>query len=335
MIEWLQLTKNRQIEILNLVSTKTGLPAYSIEKDWWVTLALKGAFSTEWAKYLVFKGGTSLSKSCGLIDRFSEDIDLVLDREVLGFSGDLSRNKIKELRKASCKFTSDPFREAIGQALVSMGVDKGLFSLSAQSTQDSDRDPQVLELNYKSVLYKDNYIQEAVLIEVGARSLREPSRQKEIVSIIGGELPDQPFSGSAFSIETVDPARTFLEKAFLLHEEFSKPADKVRNERMSRHLYDLDRLMDTEHGILALSDTNLYRSIIEHRGKFNLVRGIDYSGHHPARINFVPPDKLMQDWEQDYKAMQNSMIYGESKNFDTLISRIIELRDRFRKIKLV
>lgn len=108
-------------------------------------------------------------------------------------------------------------------------------------------------------------------------------------------MPDQPFSGSAFSIETVDPARTFLEKAFLLHEEFSKPADKVRNERMSRHLYDLDRLMDTEHGILALSDTNLYRSIIEHRGKFNLVRGIDYSGHHPARINFVPPDKLMQD----------------------------------------
>ncbi|MEJ7693708.1 nucleotidyl transferase AbiEii/AbiGii toxin family protein [Daejeonella sp.] len=334
MIEWLELTKNRQIEILNLVSAKTGLPAYSIEKDWWVTLALKAAFSSEWTKYLVFKGGTSLSKSWGLIDRFSEDIDLVLDREVLGFSGDLSRNKIKELRKASCKFTSDPFREAIGQALVSMGVDKELFSLSAQATQDSDRDPQVLELNYKSVLVKGNYIQEAVLMEVGARSLREPSRQREIVSIISEELPDQPFSGSAFSVETVDPARTFLEKAFLLHEEFCKPADKVRIERMSRHLYDLDRLMDTEHGILALGDTDVYRSIIEHREKFNLIKGIDYSGHHPTRISFVPPDDLMQDWEQDYKAMQNSMIYGESRDFATLIGRIIELRDRFRKIKL-
>lgn len=334
MIEWLRLSKNRQIEILNLVSNRTGLPAYSIEKDWWVTLALKAAFDTPWSKSLVFKGGTSLSKSWGLIDRFSEDIDLVLDREVLGFSGDLSRSKIKELRKASCRFISDPFREAIEEVLLTMGVDKDLFSLSAQPTQDSDRDPQVLELIYKSVLDVDNYLKEAVLIEVGARSLREPSRQRPILSIIAHELPGQPFSGPIFNIETVDPTRTFLEKAFLLHEEFSKASDKVRSDRMSRHLYDLDRLMDTEHGHSALSNPDLYRSIIEHREKFNLVKGVNYNNHHPSLINFIPPEDLISVWEEDYKAMQNSMIYGESKTFKALMQRMAELKNRFRKITL-
>ena len=93
--EWLKISKDRRIEILNQASNTTGLPAIAIEKDWWVTLALKVAFSTKWAPNLVFKGGTSLSKSWQLIERFSEDIDLSLEREVLGFTGDLSKNKLK------------------------------------------------------------------------------------------------------------------------------------------------------------------------------------------------------------------------------------------------
>lgn len=334
MTEWLQLNEKRQVEILNLVSNKTGLPAYAIEKDWWVTLALKAVFSTEWNSNLVFKGGTSLSKSWALIERFSEDIDLVLDRDVLGFAGELSKNKIKELRKASCKFISNSFRDGIEQALLVMGVDSSLFTLQAQIVEDSDRDPQILELNYKTVLEKSNYLREAVLVEVGARSLREPSGQREINSIIGNEIPGQPFSGLPFTIETVNPKRTFLEKAFLLHEEFCKPTNNIRYDRMSRHLYDLDRLMDTEHGKAALEDTSLYISIVEHREKFNAVRGIDYSRHSPVQINFVPPNEVIKAWEQDYKSMQDSMIYGESKSFEQLIKRMNELKDRFRQIKM-
>lgn len=98
MIAWLQHTPERQQELLGLASSRSGLPAGAIEKDWWVTLALNAIFQTPWAAGLVFKGGTSLSKSWGLIDRFSEDIDLVLDRAILGYPEDLSKTKIKALR---------------------------------------------------------------------------------------------------------------------------------------------------------------------------------------------------------------------------------------------
>ncbi len=330
MIEWLQLPEKRRIEILNAVSARTGLPENAIEKDWWVTLALKVTFSTKWAKNIVFKGGTSLSKSWDLIERFSEDIDLALDREALGFTGDLSNSQMKNLRKASYKFISCDFKNAIEEQLLEMEVSPDIFSLTAQASKDSDRDPQLLELQYKSILDKTSYIAEKVLIEIGARSLREPSSNRKIQSIIGNTFPEQSFGDQPIFVETVDPKRTFLEKTFLLHEEFLKPTELIRHGRMSRHLYDLERLMDTIHGSAALADKALYQSIIEHRKKFNQLRGMDYSLHIPSKINFIPPVGVINLWEEDYRLMRNSMIYGKAKDFQELIKRLEELTERFR-----
>ena len=78
---WLTLSKERRIEILNQATEFTGLPSAAIEKDWWVTLALNASFSLPYSKNIVFKGGTSLSKGWNLIERFSEDIDLAIDRK--------------------------------------------------------------------------------------------------------------------------------------------------------------------------------------------------------------------------------------------------------------
>jgi len=316
-----------------LVSNRTGLPAIAIEKDWWVTVALYAIFQTEWSEQLVFKGGTSLSKAWQIIERFSEDIDLVLDRSVLGFSGDLSKSKISDLRKRSCAFTSGPFRAAITAQLLQMGVPEALFKLTPKEVKSSDTDPQVLILEYHSVLEKGEYLKEAVLIEVGARSLREPAEMCEISSIISATLKDAAIAGAPFSVLTVIPARTFLEKIFLLHEEFNRPGEKAIRDRMSRHLYDLERLMDTEHGKQAIADAHLYQTIVEHREQYNTVRGLDYTKHHPHTIDFIPPDEVLQPWESDYKAMQQNMIYGDSLPFAKLIVRLEELRGRFRTLK--
>ena len=134
-------------------------------------------------------------------------------------------------------------------------------------------------------------------------------------------------------VETVEPRRTFLEKAFLLHEEFLKPEEQIRHERMSRHLYDLERLMDTVHGNEALKDMALYDNIVAHRKKFNLLRGIHYDLHTPSKINFIPPKGKLPVWEEDYRQMRNSMIYGKALEFKKLISRMEELTERFRKIE--
>jgi hypothetical protein len=123
-----------------------------------------------------------------------------------------------------------------------------------------------------------------------------------------------------------------LPLTFLLHEVFQKPPDTRKAERMTRHLYDLEKLMDTEHGKAALKDTDLYTSIVKHREKFTPVRGINYANHNPDKIDFIPLESVVGEWEKDYKTMQESMIYGDSLKFDKLIDRLIVLRSRFRLI---
>ena len=98
MNNWLSLTRDQQLNLFNQTSDATGLPSYSIEKDAWVTLVLRMLFTSELSEHIVFKGGTSLSKCYNLIERFSEDIDLAIDREFFGFEGDLTKGEIRRLR---------------------------------------------------------------------------------------------------------------------------------------------------------------------------------------------------------------------------------------------
>lgn len=334
MIEWLNITDERKKKILQQATNATGLPPHAIEKDWWVTLALRALFSTQWANNLVFKGGTSLSKAWGLIERFSEDIDLAIDREVLGFpSTFVSKEQVAKLRKTASDWIAGPFREELQSTLIRLGVPMGAFDLTVQETEVEDRDPQVLILSYPSC-YKgqhDEYIREQVLIEIGARSLREPSSLRAISTILSTVFSSQDFAGSPFEVTVVEPHRTMLEKVFLLHEEFLQPPEKGRYIRLSRHLYDLERLMDTEHGERALTDHALYDSIIQHRQEFNMIRGLDYSFHGHDYVNMIPPSDVIARWEEDYRQMQTNMIYGRAPNFPELIERLTVLRTRVRQ----
>ena len=332
MSNWLQLTKEQRLDTIYEVSRQSGLPIQAIEKDWWVTLALKAVFQTPYAKYLLFKGGTSLSKSWNLIERFSEDIDLAIDRDILGYTGNPTNSQIKKLKKKACEFISNELRDAIEAQLLQSGIPATAFRLTAAEVIDTDKDPQQLILAYDSLLDPVDYIKSEIQIEISGRSLKEPWSNRLVQSLIDTGYAGQPFTGEPFEVPTVEPRRTFLEKAFLLHEEFSKPTEKIRSGRMSRHLYDLDVLMDTEHGTGALADPELYYSIIEHRAVFNRLPGIDYNTHSPASIYFIPPPSVIADWEADYKTMRETMFYGETKSFADLIIRLQVLLERFRAI---
>ena len=329
--DWLKISEERRIEILNQASNTTGLPAIAIEKDWWVTVALKASFALKYSPNIVFKGGTSLSKGWNLIERFSEDIDLAIDKKFFGFEGDISKSQIKNLRKISCEFISTTFLEDLTKQFTGWKVIDEC-KLNAQPIKDSDKDPQVIEIHYNSVFDKSDYLPQRVLIEVSSRSLMEPSENREINSILSATFPNQEFATEPFSISTVLPKRTFLEKIFLLHEEFLQDTAKIRIDRLSRHLYDLEKLMDTEHGKAAIKDTELYNGIVTHREKFNPLRGLDYSNHIPSKIIIIPPDTVIKEWEKDYQAMIQNMIYGDPLNFDNLIKRIQELQKRINAI---
>lgn len=330
MKDFINLSKKDKLNIFNQTSERIGLLSSAVEKDWWVTLSLNIIFSLPYANQIVFKGGTSLSKAWNLIERFSEDIDLAIDRNYLGFDGELSKTQVKKLRKASYSFIGTDFYKDINKKLIELGLSN--YELVVQETKNTDTDPLVIELRYESITAKSEYLRPRVLIEVGARSLMDPVDNKTIISMVSSEFKELPFAEKEIEIPVVSPKRTFLEKIFLMHEEFQKETKFIRVERMSRHLYDLEKLMDTVHGKEALKDVELYNTIVKHRKNFNVLRGIDYANHLPKLINIIPPVGTIKDWANDYKTMQESMFYGDTISFDKLMERIDELNTRINRV---
>lgn len=322
MTNWLSLTQKQQIDLLNQTGSQTGLPPFAIEKDAWVTLVLRMLFNSEISSHLVFKGGTSLSKAYNLIKRFSEDIDFAIDRDYLGFGGHLSKGEIRKLRRKSHEFSVNEFPEIMQKEFSEYGIGKYLFEIEVPNTEVSDQDPEIIYVNYKSVLEKENYLPSRVLVELGARSLMEPYESKKILSIIDANYSDVDFSEKDFTLNTVIPEKTFLEKLILLHEEFQKPVEKIKYHRMSRHLYDIQQIMKTEYGKKALNNIELFENICLHREKFTPVKTVNYKTLTLESLNFLPPDDFMDLYLKDYKEMQTSMIYGESPEFDNLIDQL-------------
>lgn len=333
MTKWIDLELLERKVILQQVAEKEHLPEYAIEKDWWVSMTLKALFQTSCKDYLEFKGGTSLSKGWHLIDRFSEDIDLALNYRF--FVPRLDNNtQLKNLRKKSRKFIVDTLAEDLDSKLKALGLSgyevRPEVNDDAGNPISSDADPTVIYVNYSSVSSDTSpYVPPRVKVEISCLSMDEPFEMRDISSIISSCYPDDDQESNC-SIPVVLPSRTFLEKAFLLNEEFQK--DEPRSLRMTRHLYDLERLMDTEFGRKALSDMELYGKIVEHRRKFYHVGYADYDKDYPEMIEFLPPARCVKQWKADYGEMLTHFVYGSSLSFEELLVRIAELQNRFRNI---
>lgn len=329
--EWFQLPDETKVRLFAETSRQIGLPSSSAaEKDWWVVQTLAVIFSMDYANALIFKGGTSLSKGWNLIQRFSEDIDLALDREFLGFTGELTKGDIKKLRRKSYQFITEVFTEELKAKFAELDFKD--VTVKYREVENHDQDPLIIEIYYNKLTETDTYLKPGVLVEVGCRSLKEPFTQRTFGAFISEIYADRPFADKPITISVVNPERTFLEKIFLLHEEFQKDPEKIRVERLSRHLYDIEKLSQTEYAEIALRDTELYNIIVKHRSKFTAISGIDYNNHRPENIKFIPPDSLLPLWEKDYQDMTASMIYGQPLTFDELINRLTELQKRINTI---
>ena len=331
--QWANLSKNDRLAILTEVAQKIGLPENAVEKDYWVSMVLKALFSLPFSKNLVFKGGTSLSKGWHLIERFSEDIDLAVNPAQFGFEGtEFSKSKRDKLRRKSKNFVETELKDSLLDSLNALGLEKHI-KVEAEETSVSDKDPMVLYINYKSVLpEKEDYILEKVKLEVSCRSLMEPSESLRMRSMIADSMPDESFAEEEFDVNTADPRRTFLEKVFLLHEEFNRPGGCTRLDRLTRHMYDIERMMDKSFVESAINDPELYTGIVRHRSIMTAWHGMDYKSHHPSRINFIPPDSVKNVLIDDYKKMQDFFIYGDSPTYKDLVSRLKDLLYKFRQV---
>ncbi len=335
MIGWLKLTDEQRRTSIAQAAIISGITAKAIEKDWWVTLTLKALFESPYAKFFIFKGGTSLSKGWKLIERFSEDIDIALDPMAFGkeYKNNPSHTYVKTLKKDGCAFTSTVLLDALKAQFVHLGIPMKDISIEAENVDEKipDKDPQTLFVKYKSLYPPHGYIADEVKVEFSVRSLKDPYEDVNIESILSNVFPNIAYEEIAFKVVAVQPRKTFLEKVFLLHEKFQNlNPDKIKIERLSRHLYDLVKIMDTEAGKQVLKDYEHYRTLVEHRRNYIRLSGVDYDTLNYSTLSFIPPDSVLEMFRQDYGAMQAAMIYGESPDFDTLIEKLRLLTGRFR-----
>ncbi|MGB3342693.1 MAG: nucleotidyl transferase AbiEii/AbiGii toxin family protein [Aequorivita sp.] len=328
MNDFIDLTNEQKAKIFTQTGVRAGLPAFAIEKDWWVTEMLRIVFSLPYAEAFVFKGGTSLSKGYDLINRFSEDVDLAIDRSYFDMEGNLSLSQIKRLRRKSAKFISTELLGDVAEAVKKRKLP--ISSIGVEPFEDSDTDPLRIFIIYDPLTKQSNYLEPRVLLEISCRSLREPCEDVPIQSIVDREFESAAFTNPTFAVRTVEPRRTFLEKIFLLHEEWQK--DNIRVDRLSRPLYDLERLMDTDHAKKAFKDGELFYNIAEHRSTFSPIKGLDYANHTPSSIQIVPPDKVIENYKTDYNEMQENMFAGESLSWDDILERLHQLQERIHQL---
>lgn len=345
MSKWIDFSIDERKAMVQGVVETMHIDEAAAEKDWWVTAVLYALFHTKPSEYLLFKGGTSLSKGWNIIDRFSEDIDLALEREFflkeknLTCANCTSNTQIHKLREKAQDYLFGEFKEELKEQLTALGLDvkvlaeNELLDENGQPQKvDHDKDPSVIYVQYPSLYNSEApYAIPTVKIEISVLSMSEPFEMKRISSLVEQIYKDEEVDSDIVqTIKTASPARTFLEKAFLICEEYQKK--EPRTYRMSRHFYDLEKLSHTPYAETALVDSDLYHDIVEHRKKYYHVGAVDYDKELPATITIVPREDLIPQFEADYKDMRSSFIYGKSLNFSDLLQFLETLQERFRKV---
>ncbi len=315
-----------------------GIEAPSVEKDLWVCWVLRELFALpDFGPNLTFKGGTSLSKGWKLIERFSEDIDVVIDREFLGFGGAKSpenaaskkqASRLLEELKAACQLH---IRDSLAPALAArIGVALPQMAIRLENDAD-DLDCQTLLVHYPTAFGASGYIRPVIKIELGARSDTDPSATPEINSYLAEALSAE-LRESAFKVRTLAPERTFWEKTALLHEEGFRSQNDGPKTRLARHYYDIWRLIRAGVADNALANTGLFERVVAHRKVFFRRRGEAQESLRPGTLRILPVKDRMNAWKKDYDAMREAMFFGDVPDFSEILRVVGEFEKRFNKI---
>lgn len=337
MNSFLQLPKERRLFAFQQVDEAMGLQAVSVEKDFWVCWTLRELFTMPGTGgHLTFKGGTSLSKAWKLIQRFSEDIDIIVDKEVLGFGGDEAPdkapgNKQRKMRLEKLMEACRIWVQGTLQPALATRLRDALGETGWKLEIDPDMpDGQCLLFHYPSVFPPEaaGYVRPVVKIELGARSDDWPSDEKSIQPYV---IEHFPVLGpdAACTVRVLAAERTFWEKACLLHEETFRPVDKPRKIRMARHYYDLWSLLRAGVGDRAMANTALFQRVAEHREIFFRFSWVDYSTHKPGTFRLVPPGEHLAKWRTDYEEMLGPMFFGETPSFEEMMAVAEEFERAF------
>lgn len=336
MLNFLKLPANKKTEALRISQARLGISESIIEKDIWVSYFLDLIFNRlSLGHRFMFKGGTSLSKCYGMISRFSEDIDLSLNMEDLGFGGENSpelapsksqrKKRLDGLRDTGNEYTENTLLPAIMEKLGQELPDERVNVFLEKEGEDA-----CIIAEYKTFCSEstyNTYFRPLIKIEPGAKAKHEPAEEISTYPLIGDSIPDFK---TEFSVKALAPQRTFWEKATYVHvvNNYGEP-EKVRD-RVSRHLYDLAMMAKHAKGQEALENFELLAQVVKHKSSYFASGWSDYTGAKPGTLKLVPPTGLTKAFRNDYKAM-GLMFYDSPPTFEELLDDIKEIEDKVNR----
>ena len=325
---------------------RLGAPEQNIEKDFWVCWTLDALFNGAKAggPRLLFKGGTSLSKAFGLISRFSEDIDITIFRDDLGeaatvdeleaLGGKKRRRRLDAIKGASQAYVNEPMRLQVEghlrEALETAGLEAGAGRVEPDP---DDPDRQSLLIWYPKVTAADEgYVRPAVKIESGAKSALDPNQPAIVKPYVADVLADLDLSVP--DVRTVVAERTFWDKVVILHglrQWFdARGALRGGGERISRHYYDVYRLLGSDVGRAASRDFALGVDCVRHARMFFNSPDLNLAAAEPGSFTLSPSAQMTTELARDYTAMAG-MIFGRAPALHEVLGRVAELEARINQ----
>lgn len=313
--------------LITNTARKENISEAVVEKDYWVTYFLDYLFNeNKWKEYFTFKGGTSLSKCFGIIQRFSEDIDLILDWRVLGYDklepwlirSNTKQDKFnKEINEKTERFLKEDF-------LTELIKD---FSQEDFEFEIDSLDPQTILFSYPKI-FDSNYLSQTIRLEIGSLAAWTPATNISIIPIIGDAYAN--IFKEKTNIRTVSVERTFWEKATILHHEANRPESSKMPHRYARHYYDMYKIANSKYKDKAIKDKELLRKVTEFKMKFYPRKWAKYEDAMDSKLRLVPDKFRFLELENDYKAM-SEMIYGEYPSLEEIIKILKELETEINK----
>lgn len=318
-------------------ATRLGTAVQNVEKDFWVCWTLDALFNglAPGGPRLLFKGGTSLSKAFGLISRFSEDIDITVFREDLhqyvdvaeleAMSAKKRRARLDEIRDACRAYIDGPLFSQL-RARAAASIPDGRFRLE---TDPDDADGQSLLLWYPAVTVREGgYVRAAVKIEAGAKSALDPHTRATVRPYVNDDLPDQGLEVS--NVVTVKPERTLWDKITILHGlyQWHERRGVLRHggQRVSRHYYDVHRLMQNADAQQWLADKALAADCARHARLFFGSPDLGLDTAKAGSFTLLPASAMRDALQRDYDAM-TGMIFGPVPALDEVLASVQKAQD--------
>jgi len=319
----MKLHENKELfrDAIIATSQLVNIAEIYVEKDYWVTLALHSIFTNEIGQSSVFKGGTALSKCNRLIDRFSEDIDIVILKQ-----GNESSNKLKNKLKKITTVVGELIPEIEIQGITNK---KGMIRKTAHNYQ------KIFEGLFGQI--RDNLIVEATWL-----GNFEPYEKGEVSSLIyemmietnQQQIADE-YRLNPFKVNVLSPKRTFCEKIMSLvrFSYTTAPIEDLNNK--IRHIYDLNQMLKNEE-VKRFFNSKEFDKLLITVAKDDMLSfksGNEWLQNHPTQaMMFKESAGVWNKLKTTYFSTFNKLVYGELPTANEILGTLNKLTERMKNI---